>query len=59
VNGALLDEVEEDFAELRVFMLAYTELVSERGQLDTWRDQAGQGVDNSLSIERRHWIPSI
>jgi hypothetical protein len=59
VDRAFFDEVEQDLAELRVLVLACTELVGERGQLDAWRDQAGQGVDDSLPIERRHWVLSI
>jgi hypothetical protein len=54
VDGAILDEIEDQLADLGVFVLACTELVGERGQLDARGDQARQGFNDRLSIDRRH-----
>jgi hypothetical protein len=43
-----------NLAELGVFVLAATELVGERRELDAGGDDAGQAVDDGLSIKRSH-----
>jgi hypothetical protein len=54
VDRAFLDELEQHRSQLGIFLFAHAELVCERGELDTWGDQARQAIQDRLSIERNH-----
>jgi hypothetical protein len=59
MNKAFFDELENLCAELAVVLLAQTEVIGERCEFDARGNQAGQAIENRLSIDMRHWVLSI